>query len=54
MEENQNHIGERSWRRLSKKQKRAIIKDRKNGRKLYDGFSKERLKRLYPERKDLT
>ena len=43
-----NHIGQKSWNRLSRNQKLAIIKNRKSARKLADGFSNERWKRNHP------
>lgn len=45
-----NHIGCKAWRRLTPRQKKAIIRDRKNARKIYNGFQNERLKRLYPSK----
>lgn len=33
-----NHIGKKSWNRLTRKQKLKIINDRKNGRKTYNGI----------------
>lgn len=41
-ETNLNHIGEKSWRKLTRGQQQSIIKDRKNARKLYDAYMKER------------
>jgi hypothetical protein len=39
---NDNHIGRKAWKRLSPNQKRAIIKDRKNARKLATEFIKRK------------
>lgn len=38
-----NHIGEKAWRRLSPRQKQEIIKNRKRGRKIFNGFKKRNL-----------
>jgi hypothetical protein len=44
----ENHIGAKAWRRLSRNQQRAIINDRKNGRKIATEFVKRKFEKLYP------
>lgn len=39
-----NHIGEKAWRRLSRNQQREIIRNRKHGRKIFNGFKKQNKK----------
>jgi hypothetical protein len=48
----ENHIGHKAWRRLSPGQKRAIINDRKNARKIYDEFLKQRTNKSYQSKKE--
>ena len=45
-----NHIGKNAWKKLSYRQRNAIIKNRKVGRKLANGFLIEREKVLYPHK----
>ena len=37
-----NHIGKKTWKKLSYRQKQAIIKDRQNARKMATVFIKEK------------
>lgn len=37
-----NHIGKNLWKRLSPRQKKAIIQNRQNARKLVANFIKEK------------
>lgn len=50
MDINENHIGCKAWRRLTHRQRKAIIRNRDNARKIYDGFLNEKMKRLYPSK----
>lgn len=50
MKDLSNHIGKNAWKKLSYRQRNVIIKNRKVGRKLANGFLIEREKRLYPHK----
>lgn len=43
-----NHIGKKTWKRLSPQQKHAIKKNRKNAHKLAKVFIQDRENRLGP------